>query len=163
MLISLIVAAAENNVIGKNNQLIWRLPADLAFFKQKTTGHTIIMGRKTYDSMGRVLPNRTNIIISRQNNFQISGAITAASLEDALQKVADKSSEVFIIGGAEIYRQALPIAGKIYLTRVHGEFEGDTFLPEIPSYDWEEVSREKHLPDDKNPYPYSFIELVKKK
>ncbi len=163
MLISLIVAAAENNVIGRDNQLIWRLPADLAFFKQKTTGHTIIMGRKTYESMGRALPNRTNIIISRQQDFNAIGGSLASSLEEALEKVTDKNEEVFIIGGAEIYRQALPIAEKIYLTRVHAQFEGDTFLPEITPADWRETFREKHQPDDKNPYPYSFIELVRRK
>jgi dihydrofolate reductase len=153
MLISLIVAAAENNVIGKDNQLIWRLPADMAFFKQKTTGHTIIMGRKTHESMGRPLPNRTNIIISRNKEFTAPGCQVVSSLEEALQKAAAiAEEEAYIIGGAEIYRQALKMADKIYLTRVHASFEGDTFFPEITPDEWTMLSRTDHAPDAKNIY-----------
>jgi len=156
-MIALVVAMAENRVIGKNNQLIWHLPADLKFFKNLTTGHPIIMGRKTYESIGKPLPNRTNIVITRQPDFKAEGCLVAHSLNEALMMAQQLDSEIFVIGGAEIYRQAMFLADTIYLTKVHHQFEGDTFFPEIDSILWKEVSREKHEPDEKNSYPYSFV------
>lgn len=160
MLISLVVAVADNHVIGKNNQLPWHLPADLKHFKQLTTGHTVFMGRKTYDSIGKPLPNRRNIVISRSVN-QIEGCAIATSLEDAL-KLSSEEKEVFIIGGSEIFREALPIANRIELTQIHQEFDGDTFFPEIDLNTWKEASREDFLPDEKNPFSYSFITLIRR-
>jgi dihydrofolate reductase len=157
MIISLVVAVSSNNVIGKNNQLIWHLPADLKHFKQITTGHTVFMGRKTYDSIGKPLPNRRNVVISRSVT-EIEGCEVAPSLEDALQ-LSSEEKEVFIIGGAEIYRQALPLADCIYLTRIHQDFDGDTFFPQIDLHLWQETKREDFLPDEKNKFSYSFITL----
>jgi len=161
MTISILVAAAENNVIGGNNQLLWRLPNDMKWFKSITTGHAVIMGRKTYDSMGRTLPNRRNIIISRNPSLHIEGSQVMDSLESALQLVADET-EIFIIGGGEIYKQAWSKADKLYLTRVHTDVEGDTTIPDITSHEWIEESRESHPADDKHAYPYSFIVYCKK-
>jgi dihydrofolate reductase len=156
-MIALVVAMAENNVIGKDNKLIWHLPADLKHFKQITSGHPIIMGRKTFESIGKPLPNRTNIIVTRQTELEVAGCLVANSLAEALMLAQQLDSEVFVIGGAEIYQQALFLADTIYVTKVHHSFEGDTFFPEIDSVLWQEVSREKHEPDEKNSYPYSFV------
>ena len=156
MKISLICAASQNGVIGRDNRLPWRLPADLAHFKRLTTGHHILMGRKTYESIGKPLPNRTSIVITRQTGFQADGCLVAHSLEEALG-LCSNDEELFIIGGAEIYRQALPVADKIYLTRIWHNFEGDTFLFEIDSSIWMETCREDLAPDGKNKYAYSFI------
>jgi dihydrofolate reductase len=160
MIISLVVAVSSNNVIGKNNQLIWHLPADLKHFKQITTGHTVFMGRKTFDSIRKPLPNRKNVVISRSVT-EIDGCEVAPSLEEALKLASEE--EVFIIGGAEIYRQALTIADRIYLTRIHHDFEGDTFFPEIDSQLWQETEREDFLPDEKNKFAYSFITYHRRK
>ncbi len=161
MTISLIAAASENNVIGKDNQLIWKLPADLKFFREKTTGHHIIMGRKTFESTG-VLPKRTSIIISRNNNLTLpENCLLANSIEDAISKVKN-DAEVFIIGGADIYRQSLAIADKIYLTSIHHIFEGDAYFPEIDNTKWELISELFHQPDDKNQYAFTFLEYRKK-
>ncbi len=157
MIISLIVAVSTNNVIGKNNQLIWHLPADLKHFKQLTTGHTVFMGRKTYDSIGKPLPNRRNVVISRSVD-KITGCEVATSLEEALQ-LTQQENEVFVIGGAEIYRKALPLAHRIYLTQIHQDFDGDTFFPSIDFQSWQETSREDFSPDEKNAFSYSFITL----
>ncbi|MGI4750904.1 MAG: dihydrofolate reductase [Janthinobacterium lividum] len=157
MIITLIVAISSNNVIGKNNQLIWHLPADLKHFRQLTTGHTVFMGRKTYDSIGKPLPNRRNVVISRRLK-NIDGCETVASLEDGLKLCAEEK-EIFIIGGAEIYRQALPLATRIELTRIHQEFEGDTFFPEFDLNDWQETNRQDFAPDEKSSLSYSFITL----
>jgi len=161
MNISIIVAASRNNVIGKDNDLIWHLSSDLKRFKELTTGHHIIMGRKTFDSIGKPLPNRTSIIISRQENYSVEGCIVVHSLEEALEKV-ENDQEAFIIGGGSIYHEALAKADKIYLTRVHHNFEGDTFFPKLNSKEWESVDRKDHMPDEKNPYPYSFIDLERR-
>jgi dihydrofolate reductase len=157
MLISLVVAVAANNAIGKNNQLLWHLPADLKHFKQVTTGHTVFMGRKTFQSIGKPLPNRRNIVISKSVTA-IEGCEVLPSLEEALL-LADKHEELMVIGGATIYNLALPKANRIYLTRVHHEFEADTFFPEIDLNQWQETTREDFLPDEKNPFRYSFITL----
>ncbi|MBC7409605.1 MAG: dihydrofolate reductase [Arcicella sp.] len=163
MKISLIVAVAENGVIGHNNQLIWHLPNDLKQFRRLTTGHCIIMGRKTFDSIGKPLPNRTSIIISRNPDFQIEGCITVNSLEKAISKAKKiESQEAFIIGGAEIYRLSLPLTDKIYLTEVHHDFEGDALFPTIDKTVWQETKRENFETDEKHLYKYSFVELEKK-
>jgi dihydrofolate reductase len=160
--LSLIVAVAENGVIGNNNQLIWHLPNDLKQFKRLTTGHCIIMGRKTFDSIGKPLPNRTSIIISRNADFKVIDCFTVDSLEKAISIAQEKGeTEAFIIGGAEIYRQTLPFVDKIYLTEVHHSFEGDTFFPKINGTIWRETSREDFGRDEKHLYPYSFVTLEK--
>ncbi len=156
MIKSIIVAVSENGVIGKDNKLIWHLPVDLKFFKEKTTGHHIIMGRKTYESVGRPLPNRVNIVISRSVNYSADGCIVVNSLQEALGVVVD-DSEAFICGGAEIYKQALDVADRMYFTQVHSEFEGDTFFPEFDSNIWVEAERKRLEPDEKNEYACSFI------
>ncbi len=157
MLISLVVAVAANNAIGKNNQLLWHLPADLKHFKQITTGHTVFMGRKTFQSIGKPLPNRRNIVISKSVKA-IAGCEVVPSMEEALL-LADKNEEVMVIGGAEIYTLALPKANRIYLTKVHHEFEADTFFPEIDPNQWQETQHEDFPADEKNPFPYSYITL----
>ncbi|MDE5418328.1 dihydrofolate reductase [Labilibaculum sp. DW002] len=161
MKLSIIVAASQNNVIGKDNQLIWRLSADLKRFKALTTGHHIIMGRKTFDSIGKPLPNRTSIIITRQADYKAEGCIVVNSLEEAIEKAADQE-EVFIIGGGTIYKEALSKADKLYYTKVHKDFEGDTFFPVVNFQEWESVSREDCMPDEKNEYAYSFIDYKRK-
>jgi dihydrofolate reductase len=161
--VSIIVAAASNGAIGKNNQLLWHLPADMAFFKQKTMGHHIIMGRKTYESIGKPLPGRTTLIITRNASFQAEGCTVVHSLEEAIEKAkADGETEAMVIGGADIYRQALKCADTIYLTEVSGTFEADTFFY-IHSNDWEIQEKHQHTADDKNKFDYSFIILQKRK
>jgi len=156
MIISIVVAVSENGVIGKDNKLIWHLPVDLKFFKDKTSGHHIIMGRKTYESVGRPLPNRVNIVISRSADYIAEGCIVVHSIKEAIGAVVD-DSEVFICGGAEIYKEALDVADRMYLTRVHHEFEGDTFFPDFDSRIWIEKERIRMEPDEKNKYACSFI------
>ncbi len=161
MTVSIVVAIAENNAIGKDNQLLWHLPADLKHFKAITSGHCIIMGRKTFESIGKPLPNRRNIVISRTDGLEISGAEVKSSIQDALQLCRDEN-EVFIIGGAEVYRSAMELVNRIYLTRVHEHYSGDTFFPEIDFNNWEETKVEKHLPDEKNRVAYTFSTLLRK-
>jgi len=161
MKISLIVAFDEQRLIGNNNKLPWHLPADLKNFKQITMGHYMIMGRKTFDSIGKPLPGRTSIIITRKKDFKIEGCIVVNTLNEALIKSEDQQ-EVFIIGGAQIFECTLPIATDLFITQIHHLFEGDTFFPEIPKSDWEEVSRKKNEPDEKNEWAYSFIHYKKK-
>ncbi|MDQ3245085.1 MAG: dihydrofolate reductase, partial [bacterium] len=151
MIISLIVAIGKNNEIGKGNALLWSLPADIKHFKGATVGHTIIMGRKTYESIGRPLPNRQNIVITRDTNYTKEGIEVAHSLEEAinisrlnLDKELTEGQEVFIIGGAEIYKHALPIADKLYVTKVDQDFEADTFFPTIDLNIWHETSIDIH-------------------
>ena len=160
MIVTIVVAIAENNAIGKNNQLLWYLPADLKHFKNITTGHTVIMGRKTYESVGKPLPNRRNIIITRQD-ITIEGCEVVKSIEDALALCADED-EVFIVGGAEIYRQSMHLTNRIYLTVVHQKFDADSFFPEIHYDEWLETEQEDHEPDEKNKLPYSFITLERR-
>lgn len=160
---SIIVAISDNNVIGKDNALLWHLSADMRFFKEKTTGHHIIMGRKTFESMGkRLLPNRITIVITRNKDYEIpEGGIVASSLADALEK-AENDTEVFIIGGAQIYQMAIPFANTMYITRVHHTFDGDAFFPEIDKSQWKLVSSEHHKADEKNEYDYTFEEYTRK-
>src|SRR3989344_1232938 len=154
--ISIIVAIDENGLIGRRNGLPWKLPADLKHFKTLTSGHTVIMGRKTYDSIGKPLPNRTNIVVSKSDDLQIDGCITVKSPEEAL-KASLENQEIFVIGGAEIYRQFLPLAQTIYMTEIHNKFDGDIFFPTIDYDEWKEKERQDFEADDKNPYKYSFI------
>src|SRR5579863_5351424 len=157
MIVSIIVAIGENNAIGKNNQLLWHMPADLKHFKTKTSGHTIIMGRKTFDSVGKPLPNRRNIVVTRQD-IKIEGCEVVKSIYDAIA-LCKGEDEVFIGGGAEIYRQAMDKTDRIYLTIIHKVFDADTFFPEIDFTKWVETSHKDHQPDEKNKLPYSFITL----
>lgn len=166
MVISSIVAVSQNNVIGKDNTLIWHLPADMNYFKNKTAGHCVITGRKNYESIPekyRPLPNRTNIVITRQKNYDAPGAIVVESLEAALKKAVDTGDEeIFIIGGGEIFKQSMHLADKLYVTKIHHTFDGDTYFPEIDSKFWKETKRVDCLADEKNKYDYSFLEYQKK-
>jgi dihydrofolate reductase len=161
MMISMIAAVADHRVIGKDNDLIWHLPADLQFFKSTTKGHHIIMGRKTFESLNKPLPYRTNIIVTRQANYQVEGAIVVGSLDQAIQSVQN-DEEPFIVGGAEIYRQGMEIADRIYITRVHGEFDGDTHFPEIPESEWTVVKKEFRPKDERNAYDMTFYTYERK-
>ena len=155
-LITIIVAASENNVIGNNNKLIWHLSDDLKRFKNLTKGHYVIMGRKTFESMPRALPNRTNVIITRKENYIAENAIVTNSLESAL-KIASDDAQPFIIGGGEIYNIALNISDRIELTRVHHNFEGDTTFPEIDKEEWIESNRVEKKKDETHSYDFTFI------
>jgi len=161
MIISLVAAAGNNNVIGSKNKLPWRMPADMKFFKNLTLGHSVIMGRKTFESFGVPLKERRNIVISRDINLAIPGCEVVHSLDDALKLVYDED-EVFIIGGAEIYRQSMSVANKIHLTRINGDFEGDAYFPAINPEKWLESVHNNYPADEKNPYPYTFLVYVKK-
>lgn len=161
MILSIIVAASENNVIGEDNKLIWHLPDDMKFFKEKTSGHLIITGRKNYESIPekfRPLPNRVNVIITRQKNYHAPGAIVVGSIEEAMKYAAEKhgSEEVFIIGGAEIFKQTYSACDKIYLTRVHHYFEGDVHFETPSEKNWKLVHSEKHKADEKHKYSFTF-------
>jgi len=154
-MITLIAAAAENNEIGKDNKLIWHLSDDLKRFKKLTSGHAIIMGRKTFESFPKALPNRTNVVITRDRNYTAENAVVVHSLEEALE-TAKEDSQPFVIGGGEIYKQALSIAHRIELTKVHHNFEADTYFPEL-NKSWKEIAREDCFKDEKHDYDYSFI------
>lgn len=156
MIISAIVVTDINSAIGKDNELLVHFPADLKRFKSLTTGHSIIMGRKTFDSLGKPLPNRRNIVISRQSQLNIPGVEICQSIEQAL-KYCNSEAEVFIIGGAEIYKQFFHLIDIIYLTRIHKAFEADTYFPLIDSTEWKLIEQEDFAPDDKNKFPYSFL------
>lgn len=156
--LSAIAAMSENRVIGKDNQMPWSLPADLKHFKTITSGHPVLMGRKTFESIGKPLPNRTNIVITRDASYSAPDCLIVTSAETALDMALEQDmTEVFVIGGAEIYKQLLPQIQRLYLTLIHHKFEGDTFFPELFASEWREVSREKHLADEKNKYDYSFV------
>jgi len=155
-MITLIAAAAENNALGKDNGLLWHLPDDFKHFKQITTGHYIVMGRKTFESFPKPLPNRTHIIITRQNDYPVpEGCHVVNSLQKAIG-ICPKDEEIFIIGGGEIYNQSLKIADRIELTRVHASFEADTFFPEIDENEWELISEKLHPKDEKHAYSFTF-------
>lgn len=155
-MLSIIVAFDRKGTIGKNNALPWRLPADLQYFKKVTMGHPIVMGRKTYESIGRPLPGRQNIIVTRNRSFQAEGCEVVHSLEEIKKMKDQNDGEIFIIGGAEIFRALLPEADRLYITYIDEEFEGDTFFPEIDFSEWQEVKKEKGPKDEKNPYDYYF-------
>lgn len=162
MRLSLIVAAAENGVIGRGNQLPWHLPADLKHFRSLTLGKPIIMGRRTFDSIGKPLPGRLNIVISRQAGLELAGLSVAGTLQEALRvaragAAAEGVEEILVIGGAEIYRQTLPLADRIYITKVHAEVSGDTRFPAVDWDQWREIEREFHAADDSGQPDYSFV------
>ncbi len=160
-MISILCAASQNGVIGNKNRLPWHLPADLKHFKQLTMNHPIIVGRKTYESIGKALPGRTNVVVTRQSDFRAQDGLVAHSLEEAL-RLCERDEEVFVIGGGQIFEQALPFANRIYLTLIHHDFPGDTPLFSLDRSVWQEASREDFSPDQENPYPFSFITLEKK-
>jgi dihydrofolate reductase len=160
--ISIIAAMAENRVIGVDNTLPWRLPADLRHFRLITTGHPVIMGRRNYESIGKPLPGRDNIVVTRDPDYRAPGCTVTHSLEQALTS-AQNDREIFIIGGAEIYRQAFPRAERLYLTLVHADIRGDTYFPEFDPAQWRETSRERHEADEKNPYAYTFLTYDRKR
>lgn len=153
--VSLIVAMARNRVIGAGGRIPWHLPNELQLFKRITMGHPIIMGRKTYESIGRLLPGRTTIIVTRQSDYRVPGAIVAHSLDEAIARCRNEE-EIFVIGGGELYRETLPRADRIYLTTVEAEPPGDTFMPEIDWSAWRETSAESFGTDEKHAYPYRF-------
>ena len=150
-------AIADNNALGKDNQLIWYLPGDLKRFKRMTLNHAVIMGRKTFESLGKPLPNRINIIITRDKNYKAEGCVIVNSLKEALKAAKEEDENPFILGGAEIYKQAMPFADKLDLTFVHHKFDADVFFPEIDKTIWKERSREDFKADEKNKYDYSFV------
>ncbi len=157
MIISAIVAKSINNVIGKDNGIPWYLSGDLKYFKAKTTGHHIIMGRNSFESIGRPLPRRTNIIVSRNLFYIASGCIMVHGVEEALEIARENGeSEAFIIGGGELYRQTVDLWDRLYLTEVAAEIDGDVFFPDINTGDWEEIFSESHPADEKNDFPYTF-------
>jgi dihydrofolate reductase len=158
MRISLIVAMAENRVIGRHNQLPWRIPADLKHFKALTMGKPIIMGRKTYESIGRPLPGRDNIVITGDTTYRAEGCQVVHSIEEALRS-AGGAGEAMIIGGATLYRQTLKDADRLYLTLVKAQPEGDTWFPKIEPQEWREIRREAHRADESNEYDYDFVVL----
>ena len=153
--LSLIVAMAKNRVIGAKNAIPWRLPDEQQLFKRLTMGHHIVMGRKTYESIGRLLPGRTTVIVTRQPHYAVPGAIVAHSLKDAINAAA-RDDEVFVIGGADLFREALPLADRLHLSEIDAEPVGDTFMPEIDFSDWREVWREDHSADDRHAHRYTY-------
>ena len=164
MQLALIVAQSENRVIGRNNALPWHLSEDLKYFKAVTMGKVIIMGRKTYESIGRPLPGRTNIVVSRDAQYRVDGVTVANSLQQAIEQAQAVSEingaeEAMVIGGAQFYEQALPLCQRLYLTQVHHDVCGDAYFPELDAQQWQEVSRQDFDAVEPNPYRYSFIVL----
>ena len=156
-MISLIAAIGKNNELGKKNTLLWNMPADMKYFRDTTALHAVVMGRKTFESIGRPLPERRNIVITRDVNYKKTGVEIAHSLAEALDKFPDQKEEVFIIGGAELYKQTIEIADKLYITHVDNEdSDADAFFPEIIPIVWNEIKREAHKADEKNPFNYVF-------
>jgi dihydrofolate reductase len=161
-MITIIAAIAKNNALGKDNDLIWHLPADLKRFKKVTSGHHILMGRNTFESIGKPLPNRTTIIITRNKNYFKDGCLIANSIEDAIE-LAQNDDEIFIIGGAQIYKEAIKkdLVDQLDITLIHHKFEADAFFPEIDNKVWKEIHREDFKADKKNKYNYSFVSFQK--
>jgi dihydrofolate reductase len=159
MRLSILAALSNNNVIGRNNDVPWKLSTDLRRLKSLTMGHHIVMGRKTFDSIGRPLPGRTNVVITRNESFQAEGVVVVSSLEEATKRAeAAGDPEPFILGGAEIYRLSLHLAHRMYLTRVHADVEGDTYFPDFDDVnEWRLVDSEHFEADEKNQYPFSFL------
>lgn len=161
-MLTIIAAAAENNALGKDNDMIWHLPDDFKHFKKLTTGHHIIMGRKTFESFPKPLPNRTHIVITRQENYQNEHCIVVNNFEEALQAVTN-DEQPFVIGGGEIYKLSLPFVDKIELTRVHHKFEADAFFPELDLNEWELISEKFHDKDEKHQHSFTFLTYQRKK
>ena len=160
-MIVMIAAVAENNALGKNNELVWHLPNDFKRFKELTSGHYIIMGRKTFESFPKPLPNRIHVVITRQKNYHPDGCIVVNSLENAI-KACPENEIIYIIGGGEIYNQGLAFSNKIEITKVHSNFEADTFFPEINAEEWELVQSDFNAKDEKHLYDYTYQTFVKK-
>ena len=156
----MIAAVAENNALGKNNELFWHLPNDFKRFKELTTGHHIIMGRKTFESFPKPLPNRTHIVITRQENYNPEGCIVVNSLEKAIE-ICPENEDSYVIGGGEIYNLAIPIADIIEITKVHGTFEADAFFPEIDKSQWQLVETEENFKDEKHLYDYTYETYIR--
>jgi len=161
-MITMIAAAAENNALGKDNDLVWHLPDDFKRFKDLTTGHHIIMGRKTFETFPKLLPNRTHIIITRKKHYKAPGCMVVDSLESALKKAKD-DDQPYIIGGGEIYTLGLDYSDKIELTRVHGTFEADTFFPPIDETKWELIREEYHPIDERHKFAFTYLTYLKKR
>lgn len=162
-MLSIIVAIANDNVIGKDNKLIWHLPEDLKRFKSLTTGHTIIMGRKTFESLGRVLPNRKHVILCNDMEMNIDNENVEIFKDiSQLKQYIDSDEENFVIGGATIYKLLMPYANKLYITKINESFEGDVYFPQIDENEWQEVKREKGLKNEDNPFDYDYIDYIRK-
>jgi dihydrofolate reductase len=160
-MLSIVVAYDRNRVIGRDNRLPWHLPNDLAYFKRVTTGKTVVMGRKTFDSIGRPLPNRTNVVLTRSGHFSAAGVQVVHTVDEVLALDSSSEGEVCIIGGAELFRAVLPYVRKLYVTFIDEQFEGDTFFPEVNLDEWQLVSEVKGEKDEKNPYDYYFMTYVR--
>lgn len=167
MIVSLVAAVAKNLVIGKDNDLPWRLPDDMKFFMDTTKGHYVILGRKNYESLPkkfRPLPDRTNVVITRQENYEAQGALIVHSIEEALNIAAlNRESEAMVIGGADIYTLALPLADRLYITEVNAVVDGDVYFPKFDKSKWKEISRVHHPADDRHPHSFDFVVYEKKK
>ncbi|MBM7584255.1 dihydrofolate reductase [Bacillus pakistanensis] len=155
-MISFVWAMDQNGVIGKNNSLPWHLPADLKFFKETTMGHPIVMGRKTYESIGKPLPGRENIVLTRDASYKAEGCIVFHEVEDILHYADEKEVEVMVTGGAEVFKMFLPFVDRLYVTKIYASFEGDTYIPKIPWEKFSLISNEKGPRNEKNPYDYEF-------
>ncbi|MBM7663212.1 dihydrofolate reductase [Bacillus mesophilus] len=162
-MISYIVAMDENQVIGRNNELPWHLPADLAYFKRVTMGKPIIMGRKTHESIGRALPGRENIIVTRNESYQSAGCRVVHSMDEVRELENEMDEELFVIGGAELFKELLPVTDRLYITHIHHEFQGDTFFPSIDWENWVVLERELGIKDEKNPYDFEYVLYERKK
>jgi len=162
VIISLVVAMARNRVIGRDNRLPWRLPADLAYFKQVTLGHPVVMGRRTWESIGKPLPGRLNIVVSRNPAFRAPGGTVVPSLEEALRAAGD-APEVSVIGGTSIFAEALPVADRIHLTEVEADVPGDTWFPEFDRAEWREREVSRHPADDRHAHPFRIVVLDRKR
>ncbi|MDX1542902.1 MAG: dihydrofolate reductase [Christiangramia sp.] len=160
-MLTIIAAAAENNALGKDNDLVWHLPDDFKRFKRLTSGHHIIMGRKTFESFPKLLPDRTHVIITRKEDYKPEGTIVVHSLEEAI-RASKLDEQPFIIGGGEIYKMGMDVADKIELTRVHGEFDADTYFPEIDENEWELVKEEFHAKDERHKYAFTYLTYERK-
>ncbi len=164
MIVSAIVATAANRVIGKNNELPWHLPADLQYFKQTTLHRTVVMGRNSFESLGRPLPNRINMVVTRNPFYAATGCQVFHSVEEALAGAeAQGETECFILGGGEIFRQSMPYWDKLYLTDIEADIEGDVYFPEVNYAEWTEISADRHIKDDKNVYNFTFRVFARKK
>ena len=157
---SLVCAMSENRVIGRDNRLPWHLPADLAHFKRLTMGRPILMGRRTWESLPGLLPHRTHIVLTRDREYVAEGGFVVHSLDQAIKMVGDTEA-FFVVGGENLYRQAMPLVSRMHLTIVHARVEGDARFPEFEAAEWQEVSRERHEPDERNRLPYSFVTLAR--
>lgn len=159
--ISIIVAMANNRIIGANNTMPWRCPEDLKYFKSLTMGHHMIMGRKTFDSIGKPLPGRVSVIVTRNRDLEIEGCVMAHSLDEAIRACKD-DNEIFIVGGAELYALALPLVNKLYITEIQQDFDGDTYFPEFDKTKWRETAREERHQDAPQPLDYHFVTYLRK-